>query len=211
MGRERDLARIRDALRAAADILGRFSPARVAVIYKGANSPVTEADVAVDRALRAMLSGPGEGWLSEESADDPQRLGRPRVWIVDPLDGTREFLEGVPEWNVSIGLAEDGVAVAGGVFNPSRDELFLGAVGEGATLNGEPITVSARPTLDGATTLMHRWALRRLRPGDLPPGVVARQVGPLAYALALVAAGRAEAVWSRSEKAEWDIAAGTAL
>ncbi len=209
--RQEDLHRIRRALERAAAILARFTPSRVRVGYKG-NSPVTEADLAVDEALRRELPRHDEGWLSEETPDDPSRLGRRRVWIVDPLDGTREFLAGVPEWSTSIGLAEDGHAVAGGIYNPTTDELFLGSAETGTTLNGQVVRASTRATLDGALVLVTRWTLRRggshaFAGAPFQP----RPVGPLAYALALIAAGRADAMWSRSSKPEWDIAAGVAL
>lgn len=211
IARARDLERIREALHEAGAILRRFSRHRVTVSAKAHDSPVTDADLAVDAALRTGLPRHGEGWLSEETPDDPSRLGCHRVWIVDPLDGTREFLEGVPHWNVSIGLAEDGAPVAGGVYNPTTDELFLGAPGVGATLNGAPIRASARTRLEGAVVLVGRWRRRARvgRPGA--PPYTTRPVGPLAYALALIACGRADALWQRSPKAEWDVAAGAAL
>ena len=210
--RARDLERIREALQDAGTILRRFPRHQVAVRYKGHDSPVTEADLAVDAALRDALPRAGEGWLSEETPDDPARLGRHRVWVVDPLDGTREFLAGVPQWNVSIGLVEGGVAVAGGVYNPTTEELFLGAPGVGATLNGRRISTSDRTCLDGAVVLVSRWALRRRREaGGAAPPYTMRPVGPLAYSLALIAAGHADAMWGRSAKAEWDVAAGAAL
>jgi myo-inositol-1(or 4)-monophosphatase len=187
----------------------RFSPDRVDVRYKAPNSPVTAADLAVDEVLRQELPRPGEGWLSEETADTRVRLDCRRVWIVDPLDGTREFLGGIPEWSISIGLAEDGVAVAGGIYNPSSDEMYLGALDTGTTLNGRAVTASQRRSLDGAVVLVGRWGRRRW-PWQRHP-FEARPVGAVAYALASVAAGAADALWSRSAKAEWDVAAGTAL
>jgi myo-inositol-1(or 4)-monophosphatase len=210
--RQDDLRRIRRALERAAGILTGFTPSRVGVSYKGHGSPVTEADLAVDEALRRELPRGDDGWLSEETPDDRGRLERRRVWIVDPLDGTREFLAGVPEWCVSIGLAEDGVAVAGGVYNPSTDELFLGSVETGTTLNGEAVRASTQAGLAGAVVLVSRWTLRRRSPRAFAGAPLKlRPVGPLAYALALIAAGRADAMWSRSSKAEWDIAGGAAL
>jgi len=210
--RQEDLRRIRHALEQAAGVLGRFTPSRVGVSYKAHGSPVTEADLAVDELLRRELPRADEGWLSEETPDDPSRLERRRVWIVDPLDGTREFLAGVPEWCISIGLAEDGRAVAGGVYNPSANELFLGSLESGATLNGQAVRASTRTSLEGALVLVTRWALKRqgahaFANAPFQP----RVVGPIAYALALIAAGRADAMWGRSAKAEWDIAAGSAL
>ena len=211
MSRDEDLARIKDALQAAGEIVARFSPAAVDVRFKSTNSPVTDADMAADRVLRSILPGGDEGWLSEESPDDRARLTRRRVWIVDPLDGTREFLEGTPHWTVAIGLAEDGEVVAGGVYNPSTKELFLGAPETGTTLNGEPVRVSVQPRLAGGTVLTNRWALRK-RPDELrDKGFAIRKVDALAYSLALIASGRADALWSRSPKAEWDTAAGVAL
>lgn len=135
-----------------------------------------------------------------------------RRFTADPLDGTREFLAGTPTWSISIGLAEDGVAVAGGIYNPSSDEMFLGALDTGTTLNGRPVLASDRSSLEGAVVLAGRWAPggRRRWPWQRRP-FQARPVGAVAYALATVAAGAADALWSRSAKAEWDIAAGTAL
>ena len=211
MSRDDDLARITEALLRGGEILRRFSPAHVDVTFKSGHSPVTDADLAVDEALRRMLPRADEGWLSEESTDGRARLRHRRVWIVDPLDGTREFLEHVPHWTVSIGLVEDGEAVAGGVYNPTTGEVFLGARETGTTLNGEPVRVSTRDSLEGALVLSNRWAVRK-RPAELTNQVFRVQVvNALAYSMALIAAGRADAMWSRSPKAEWDTAGGAAL
>jgi myo-inositol-1(or 4)-monophosphatase len=206
-----DLDRIRHALRRAAEALGRFSPERVGVSDKAANSPVTEADLAVNDLLRRELPRAGEGWLSEESSDDRARLERRRVWIVDPLDGTREFLEGVAQWTISIGLAEDGEAVAGGIYNPTTDEMFLGAPGVGVTLNGAPAAVSTRTDLARAVVLANRWAVRKRLDELTHQPFRVQIVNAMAYSLALITIGRADALWSRSAKAEWDTAAGVAL
>jgi myo-inositol-1(or 4)-monophosphatase len=206
-----DLERIRRALDAAGDVLAQFSPTTVGVREKPGGSPVTDADLAVDAALRATLPVAGEGWLSEESDDDPARLAC-RVWVVDPLDGTREWLAGSDEWCVAIGLVEDGVAVAGGILAPAVGERYLGAAGVGTTVNGTPVTPSARTTLDGAVAIVGRWpgsATRRRVLAEAPFAL--RAVGAAAYQLALVAAGRGDAVWSRGRKAEWDVCAGVAL
>src|SRR5262245_39915827 len=105
---------------------------------KGQNDIVTAADHAVNKLLLDILPQPGDGWVSEETAADLACLEKGRVWIVDPLDGTREFVEGIPEWCVSIGIVEEGQAVAGGILNPSTNELVLGSVETGVTLNGKP-------------------------------------------------------------------------
>jgi myo-inositol-1(or 4)-monophosphatase len=204
-----DLARIRRALEHAGEVALRFPPGEVAVHYKAGDSPVTDADLAVDEALRRELPAVDEGWLSEESADDRARLDCRRLWVVDPIDGTREFLEGVPEWCVSIGLVEDGVAVAGGIFAPVLGEMLLGAGGEGVTLNGGRVAASPRRQVADALVIVSRWAERKKSFADAPYRV--RAVGPIAYALGLVASGRADAMWSRGAKREWDVAAGVAL
>lgn len=207
------LARIDAGLRAAVEVLGEFRAGVVRSEDKsGGRGPVTEADRAVDRVLLEMLPRDGEGWLSEETADDAVRLGRRRVWVVDPLDGTKEFVEGLPEWCVSVGLVEDGRAVAGGIANPATGELFLGAVGRGITYNGRRTGVSARPTIEGAIVLASRSEIGRghwQRYQSAP--FVVRPMGSVAYKMALVAAGLVEATWTLAPKHEWDVAAGAAL
>src|SRR5215472_1035438 len=122
------LGRIQEALNIAVSVLSSYAPGTVRAHWSSSRGPVTEADLAVNRVLRQVLVRDGEGWLSEESVDDLRRLKKHRVWVVDPLDGTREFVAGVPEWCVSIGFVEDGRAIAGGICNPATGETFLGAV-----------------------------------------------------------------------------------
>src|SRR5579864_237341 len=121
------LSRIQAALEAARAVFARFTAGAIEAEYKAGHDPVTEADRALDAVLRKELLREGEGWLSEESVDDPVRLQRSRVWVVDPLDGTREFVQGIPEFCASVGLVEDGIPVAGGILNPATNELFLGS------------------------------------------------------------------------------------
>src|SRR5262249_46949405 len=118
---------------------------------KGGSSPVSEADLAVDALLRERLLtfAPGYGWLSEETEDDPARLAADRVWVVDPVDGTRSYLAGGPDWVVSAALAVAGRPLVAAVYAPVSDELFLAAAGKGATRNGVPIAASAGEQLDG--------------------------------------------------------------
>ena len=118
------LERIHAALEAAREVLNRFTPGAIAAEYKAGHDPVTEADRAIDAVLRENLLRDGEGWLSEESVDDFTRLDKQRVWVVDPLDGTREFVQGIPEFCVSIAMVENGVPVAGGVCNPATDAML---------------------------------------------------------------------------------------
>lgn len=200
-------------MKAAADAVRPFTPGAVDFeIKEERGDPVTEADHAADRVLREILPRDGEGWLSEETADNADRLSCRRVWVVDPIDGTREFVEGIPEWCISIGLVEDGAPVAGGIFNPATDELVLGSVETGVMYNGEPVRVQDRVSLEGATVLASRSETRRgewERFADAPFAV--KPCGSVAYKLGLVAAGRADATWTLVPKSEWDVAAGAAL
>jgi myo-inositol-1(or 4)-monophosphatase len=211
--RSDDLSRIRAGLLAAAEAVRPFTPGEVDFETKAERGdPVTEADRAADRVLRALLPQDGEGWLSEESADDPARLEVRRVWVVDPIDGTREFVQGIPEWCISIGLVEEGSPVAGGVLNPATGELVLGAVGDGVTYNGAPASVLDPEDLADVTVLASRSEIRRgewARFGNARFRV--RPCGSVAYKMALVAAGRVEATFTVVPKHEWDVAAGTAL
>ncbi len=213
MTRLDDLSRIREGLTAASDVVRRFAPGGVAFETKGERGdPVTAADHAVDQVLRGILPRAGEGWLSEESVDDESRLHSSRVWVVDPIDGTREFVDGIPEWCISIGLIEEGVPVAGGIFNPVTEDLVVGSIEHGVTHNGREARVRDPGDLEGMTVLASRSERRRGEWDrfEAAPFTV-RPCGSVAYKLALVAAGVAEATWTLVPKSEWDVAAGTAL
>ena len=213
MSRASDLARIRNGLRAAADAVRPYTPGDVPFERKaGRSDPVTEADRAADEVLRRVLLRDGEGWLSEESADDRSRLERRRVWVVDPIDGTREFIEGIPEWCISIGLVEDGEPVAGGILNPATQELVIGSDEGGVTYNGEPASVT-EPSLEGPiTVLASRSEIRRGEWERFGDGrFVVQPCGSVAYKMALVAAGKADATWTLVGKSEWDVVGGAAL
>jgi len=212
MGREEDLERIRAGLERARSILSRFTAGEVEHRVKQGDDPVTEADLQVNDALRECLPREGEGWLSEETADDPRRLECERVWIVDPLDGTREFVQGIPEWCVSIGLVEGGRPVAGGICNPSTDRIIVGSLETGVTLNGEPCRTRPLQALERCAILASRSEVKRgewERFASAPFEVV--PMGSVANKMSLVAAGLADATWTLVPKHEWDVAAGTAL
>jgi myo-inositol-1(or 4)-monophosphatase len=206
------LDRIQAALDAARLVFDRFTPGAVATEYKAGHDPVTEADRAVDAVLRQNLLRDGEGWLSEETADNPSRLDKKRVWIVDPLDGTREFVKGLPEFCVSIGFVENGKPVAGGIYNPATQETFIGAIDAGVLYNGQPARPSQRTTLDDALILASRSEVKRgeWRPFENGPFRV-QAMGSVAYKLALVSAGLADITFTLTPKNEWDVAAGAAL
>jgi len=213
LSRNDDVQRILEGLKAAAAAVAPFTPGDIAFERKTLrDDPVTAADEAADRVLREILPRPGEGWLSEESVDDRVRLECDRVWVVDPIDGTREFIEGIPEWCVSIGLLEGGLPVAGGIFNPATDELVLGSVEGGVTLNGEPAQVTEPDPDATISVLASRSEIRRGEWDRFHNGRFdVRPCGSVAYKLGLVAAGLADATWTLVGKSEWDVAAGTAL
>jgi myo-inositol-1(or 4)-monophosphatase len=206
------LQRIHSALDASRAIFTRFTPGEIETEYKSGHDPVTEADRAVDAALRKELLRGDEGWLSEESVDDLTRLQKSRVWVVDPLDGTREFVEGIPEFCVSIAMVENGRPIAGGICNPATNEVFLGSLDSGLTYNGTPAQASQRKNLEGAVVLASRSETKRgeWKQFENAPFKV-RPMGSVAYKLALVSAGLADATFTLFPKNEWDIAAGAAL
>jgi myo-inositol-1(or 4)-monophosphatase len=206
------LERIHAALEAAREVLNRFTPGAIEAEYKAGHDPVTEADRAVDAVLKKCLLRHGEGWLSEETIDDPSRLDKQRVWVVDPLDGTREFVQGIPEFCVSIAMVENGIPVAGGICNPATDELVLGSRDTGVTYNGKPAQPTQRTDLHGALVLASRSEVKR---GEWKQFESAefniRPMGSVAYKLGLVAAGRADLTFTLVPKNEWDVAAGASL
>jgi myo-inositol-1(or 4)-monophosphatase len=206
------LERIEAALTAAREIFARFTPGKIAAQYKVGHDPVTEADRALDAALRKNLLRDREGWLSEETVDNPSRLNCARAWVVDPLDGTREFVEGIPEFCVSIAMVENGSPVAAGICNPATNETFVGAIDCGLTYNGAPARASQRNELQGALVLASRsetkrgeWRQFQNAPFKIQP------MGSVAYKLARVAAGLADITFTLTPKNEWDIAGGAAL
>ncbi len=211
--RARDVARITEALQRAGTVLEELWEHKLDVRYKQGDDPVTEADRAVDVLLKQILPEPLDGWLSEETRDDPSaRLGKQRVWIVDPLDGTREYVTDIPEWCVSIGLIEDGRPVAGGIHNPVKRQLVVGALGHGVTLNGAPVATRPCRSLADAEVLASNSEVKRgewERFADEPFRVV--PCGSVAYKLGLVAAGLTDATWTLVPKHEWDVAGGAAL
>jgi myo-inositol-1(or 4)-monophosphatase len=206
------LERIHAALEAGREVLNRFTAGAIDAEYKAGHDPVTEADRTVDNVLRKLLLREGEGWLSEETVDDFSRLDKTRVWVVDPLDGTREFVQGIPEFCVSIAMVENGIPVAGGICNPATDELILGSRETGVTYNGKPAQPSQRRDLHGALVLASRSEVKR---GEWKQFESAefkiRPMGSVAYKLGLVSAGLADITFTLVPKHEWDVAAGAAL
>jgi myo-inositol-1(or 4)-monophosphatase len=210
--RQDDLRRIREALCVVLRFLSELSLRDVQVTRTDHLGPTTSVDHEINRILHGILPQPHEGWLSEESTDDLKRLGFKRVWIVDPLDGTCEFLAGIPEWCVSVALVEDQRAVAGGVLNPSTGELFLGSEETGLTVENMGPNRNAAAPLENSSLLVSRneHAAGRWRNLNAIPFKVV-PLGSVAYRMARVAAGYAGATCTFLPRHEWDVAGGAAL
>ncbi|MEP5731573.1 MAG: 3'(2'),5'-bisphosphate nucleotidase CysQ [Sulfitobacter sp.] len=211
----RDLPLLIDAARMAGRVATSFTGTTAQRWDKPDEAgPVTAADLAVNDMLAATLrhARPDYGWLSEESEDSTERLGKDCVFIVDPIDGTRSFVEGSKTWAHSIAVAEKGQITAAVVYLPLRNKLYAAAAGQGATLNGVPIRTSDASTLETATILAAKPALQPHHWSAKTPPQFKRNYRPsLAYRLALVAQGRFEAMITLRHSWEWDIAAGALI
>ena len=181
---------------------------------KGYHNPVTTADHAADTRLKEILTEARSdyGWLSEETVDSPDRINKDRIWIVDPLEGTKEFIEGVPHFVVSVALVENGNPIIGVLFNPVTKELFTASNGEGAFLDDNPIRCSTKNEVGDMVILNSRSETTRglWKPFDGAFGEL-RAIGSVAYKLGLTAAGKADIFASLRPKNEWDICAGNCI
>ena len=208
---EEDLALISEAAREAGQIALRYFRRDPEVWWKEGKSPVSQADLEVDGFLRRLLleKRPDYGWLSEETADNEARLSASRTFVVDPIDGTRAFIEGRNVWCVSIAVVEDGRAIAGVLDCPASGEFFSATLGGGARRNGSPIAVR-EPGRDyavaGPRNMLH----------GLPPDVYARvtphpYIPSLAYRVAMVAGGVLDATFIKPASHDWDLAAADVI
>lgn len=174
----------------------------------GDRGPLTELDLAMDRELSARLldAFPDDAWLSEES---PERPGGRRIWIVDPIDGTREVVAGIPEWAVSVGLWQDGRPLCGWIYNPPENCLWWGGPGLGCFEDGKAVSVRHAGRLAELDVGVSRTDLAKQRIPEVDPAP--RGIGSIAYKLGLVAGGRIDATVSVTPKNIWDIAGGIPL
>jgi myo-inositol-1(or 4)-monophosphatase len=199
------------ALEAGEAILPYFRrPAEVR--YKSPDQPVTEADLVADRIVRERLTSarPDYGWLSEESAASPDRLARERVWMVDPIDGTRSFIEGRAEFAISIGLAEAGRPVLGVLCNPATGDVYHAVAGGGAFRNGTPIRVTRADPVR-VTVLASRSEIARGDFDRVPSGWRVEPLGSTTWKMARIADGTGDLFLSRGPKSEWDLCAAALL
>lgn len=209
---ERELATLIESIRNAGAKVRELVRVGFDVQTKSDRSPVTTVDHEVNRILHDMQRRefPQDGWLSEESPDDPARLTNRRVWIVDPIDGTKALVNRVPEFCISAALIERGAPVIAAILNPSTDELFTAVRGGGLFVNGTRITPS--PARDADPVIMvNAWEFRTDRWSTLAETAQCRPMYSIANALALVAASRVQAVLTIEPENEWDLAAGVLL
>ncbi|WIY53476.1 3'(2'),5'-bisphosphate nucleotidase CysQ [Devosia sp. YIM 151766] len=206
-----DLELLRSTAVAAGIIASSYFRKDVKSWTKENSSPVSEADIVVDRFLAASLlqARPSYGWLSEETVDNPSRLDCERVFVVDPIDGTRAFLRGEDYWTISLAVVENGVPVAGVVYAPARDEMYDAYRGGGARLNGQPLVRTRRagaPPLIPAPGAVHQ---------EMQAAGLHYTRGPaypsLAYRLVQVATGKLDAAVARRGSQDWDIAGAATI
>ncbi|MCS7223434.1 MAG: 3'(2'),5'-bisphosphate nucleotidase CysQ [Armatimonadetes bacterium] len=208
----RELEVVREAIwEAGQEILKRFKTP-VAIRYKGVDNPVTEADLQSNEILKSKILShfPNDGWLSEETKDNRDRLKKERVWIVDPMDGTKEFAQGIPEFAISVALTYMREPVVACVHNPATDEMFTAVAGQGAYKNGVSVRAD-RVMGDRPLVLASRSEVARGEWDRFKSLFRVRPVGSIAYKMALVAGGEADITFSLGTKNEWDVAAGVLL
>lgn len=208
-----DLELIRAAAVAAGDLALSERDAGLKIWSKPGGSPVTSADMAVDRRLREVLltARPDHGWLSEETADGPDRLTRRHVFVVDPIDGTVAYMKGKPWWCIPIAVVEAGRPVAAVIHAPALGETFTAVTGGGAFLNGRPITASDTADLDDASVLADARLMEGPQWPEPWPAMRFEKRNAIAYRMALVAAGAFDAAIALTPKWDWDVCAGALI
>ncbi len=204
-GHDADLNLLEEAVRTAGHIARKFYGGDYKRWNKEGGSPVTEADLAVNKSLHDALTParPDYGWLSEENPDDPARLTRREVFVIDPIDGTIAFLKNRPHFTICAAIVVDGRPSCGVVYNPISEELYSARIGAGAYRNGVAIHVSDRAALEGCALLGDRTQFM----SPPWPAMHVQNRNSVAYRVALVADGSADASVSLTSKRDWDLAA----
>ena len=209
-----DLSLLEAGAREAGALVRELLAKPLEIQSKGEAGPVTNIDFAVNDLLMERLRSarPDYGWLSEETPDNHgDRIGKARVFMLDPIDGTAAMIAKSPQFTISIGVTEADRAFAGVIYNPMTDELYIGAIGEGATLNGRPMRASLRGNVDGMRMI---GQAHRFKSGKWPEPWPKMQIDSrqsIAYRMGIVASGQADATILFGWKNEWDIAAGAAI
>lgn len=210
--RQRLADELERVVREAGALARRAFGTRIRTWVKEHDSPVSEIDIAVNDLLKARLAAlaPQAGWLSEESEDDPARLAAAQVWVVDPIDGTRSYIAGRPDWTISVALVEARRPVVAALYAPISDEFFRAVAGAGATRDGIPLKASAGSAIKGATIAGPKGMLERLA-AAAPAFTIPPRIHSLALRLARVADGTLDAALASSTSRDWDLAAADLL
>ncbi|MDE0027953.1 MAG: 3'(2'),5'-bisphosphate nucleotidase CysQ [Deltaproteobacteria bacterium] len=213
MDLDRALTTAREAAHLAGEKLLSYYASDYDIHHKSGGNPVTTADIEANEVLHEALLGafPESGWLSEESADSPERLEKEWVWIVDPLDGTMEFIRGIDEFAVSVALVQGTAPVVAVAYNPATDCMTHCRRGFGTFANGQPVRVSGRAKLEGATMVASRSETRRGLFAEFDGILKIKPTGSIAHKLAEFAGGRGDLIISLRPKNEWDVCAGVLL
>jgi myo-inositol-1(or 4)-monophosphatase len=200
---DEDLALLENRVRGAGRIALDYFSRSYRRWSKEGGSPVTEADLAVDQFLKSELrkARPDYGWLSEESPDDPARLGRRRIFVVDPIDGTVAFMKGHSHFTICAAVVQEGRPIAGVVLNPATDECFTARSGTSAMLNGAPIRVGTKSDIEGLRLLADKKIFADW------PNLHIESFSSIAYRIVLVAMAKFDAMISLTRKRDWDLAA----
>ncbi len=204
-----DLELISEAAREAGLLAMRLRDAGLETAFKEGDSPVTNADLATDALIKQRLTSarPDYGWLSEETPDDPARRAHRRLFVVDPIDGTRAFIKARPWWAVSVAVVEDGQPIAGAVYAPDLDEMFQATASGGATLNGAPIRAGERDRVEGCGMVGDaRMFAHPAWPTPWPEMRIEAR-NSTAYRMCIIASGDFDATLALVPKFDWDLAA----
>lgn len=209
----RDHQVLREAMGEAGELAKSLFERGVETWEKADKTPVTEADLAVDTLLRERLAEacPDYGWLSEETQENPARRSFKRVWIVDPIDGTKGFVRGTDQWCISAALVEDGLPLLGILVNPVRGEIFEAARGAGAYCNGSKLAASVPGDVPGCHLIMHTSILKSKKWAKPWPDINLSMQTSMALRLCRVATGEADGTVVISGKSDWDLAAADLL
>ena len=195
----------------AGNIIMKYYKTKLEIKHKSVNNPVTKADLAANKIIKKNLISkyPNFGWLSEETKDSEHRLSNEYVWIIDPIDGTKEFIEGISNFAISIGLVKNQKPILGVLYNPATEELFYGSKNNGSFYNGKKCQISTLKNIEKVKIVVSR--------SEIKAGLWEKfsfkqeskiEIGSVAYKLGLIAANKYDFFATLKPKNEWDICAG---
>ena len=199
------------AAKSAGQIIMKYYKTKLDVTHKSPNNPVTKADYEANEKIKEILTlnYPDFGWLSEETKDSSERLKKEYVWIIDPIDGTKEFIEGIPNFSISIGLVQNGIPILGVLYNPASGELFYAKKNQGSYYNDKLVKCSLKKNISNISTVISRTEVNAGLWDKYDKTTKNKiEIGSIAYKLGLIAAGKYDFFATLKPKNEWDICAG---